>query len=279
MKFSVRSLLALLLLCGFAFPIWIEAQRLSEAELEQLNLKKDLQVALDELESFGPWPEDRKHLAEEYDSIAALTKIAEDRREEIRQKYSQLEPREPDVFSIRGIPSWRPDSKSSAPVGFVMQVPESRDVWLKLAWTKNDGSGNQGRLLDQLSEPPTKTGFTNEGLYQQKLQPGKRTLRYEQLKTEDSALVFEIWLDETRLFQSQFMDSNSKSKGWSSLSGRSQSDFRPKQPLPWLFSSRVEWEPTPGEGFIESELRPTIWLSDQPSEAFQEFAAAEQGDG
>lgn len=249
----------------------MESRRLSEAELEQLNLYSELSAEQDELASFGASPEERWHLVDEYDSIIALAEIAKSARQTIQRKYSQLEPRDADVFSVRGIPHWRPDSETSAPVGYVMRVPESREVWLKFALAKEDGSGQQVTLLDQLSESPEKTGFTNGGLYQTKLTPGERTFRYVPKADEDGAFVFELWLDEVQLLESRFMESDSNSRGWSSLGGREQSDFSPRQRLPWLFSSRVEWEPSAGEGFLESEFRPTLWLSDKRSVHFEDF--------
>ena len=131
MQFSVRHLLALLLLCGLAFPIWLENQRLREALTKKMELYRELDVESTKLAAFGG-PEERAHLEEEYASMAKLAEFAKAEREAIQKKYSKLEAREADVVSLRRVPQWRPDSKTSAPVGFVLQVPESREVWLAL---------------------------------------------------------------------------------------------------------------------------------------------------
>lgn len=204
--------------------------------------------------------------------MAKLAEFAKAEREAIQKEYSKLEARDADVVSLRRVPQWRPDSKTSAPVGFVLKVPESREVWLRYALVKQSGGGLGVDRLNTLTELPSITGYTRSGLFQRRLQPGRRTIRYVIVpKEEDEAYRFQIWLDETLLLESQFLERRSKSTGWSSLGGDRQADFPPKQKLPWLFSARVESEPSVGDGFLESEFRPTIWLSAQRSEHFADF--------
>ena len=248
----------------------MESKRLRQGNLEQMKLRNLLDVEQTALETLGTTV-DRKRITDQYESVAALAEIAKAQREAIQEKYSRLEPREANVFTIRGIPHWRPDARTSAPVGFVMHVPESREIWLKFAAVQEENGNIRRSELDQLKVAPSNTGFTPSGLYQQKIPPGKRILRYLQIPNENEAFCFQLWLDQTLLLQSQFMEERSKSTGWSSLGGRDQSDFPPARRLPWLFSARVEWEPVVGEGFLESGFRPTFWLSDKKGDAFDGF--------
>lgn len=131
MTFSIRDLLALMLLIALgllAWRTWDDARRekgrLAQVHNEIRSLKAHLRSDQPALHQAI------LHTRDELKSLDAMRAASLKHFEVLRKKYSTLAPQGDSVFSLRGLPSLATGA-GLAPVLFRMWVPGKRPVWLK----------------------------------------------------------------------------------------------------------------------------------------------------
>ena len=92
MRFSIRSLLAVLLLFGLAFPL-VQGMRAVELDLaRQAQLRNEIEVLRTRLDSKNPTSMlIREHQAQQFESVASIRKTAESNFEKLQRKYAAIE--------------------------------------------------------------------------------------------------------------------------------------------------------------------------------------------
>jgi len=116
MTFSIRDLLALIFLLALGLLAWRSDQEAKRAQARVVQLDGEIksleaQLRLDH-------PALHQAILNTRDELAPLEAMRErslQQFEVLRHKYGNLEPRKPDVLSVRGIPSLAKDA-SPAPV-------------------------------------------------------------------------------------------------------------------------------------------------------------------
>ncbi len=263
-RFSIRSLLAIILLCGLIFPLAIGVYQVRRNELVRAQLHAEiayLQIFLvsDDLKQNGVW----KHQEDEFASLRELREIAEKNFSDIQNRYGKIQPRGPGVVSLRTIPQLSIGSVP-APTVFRLLVPASREVWLKYAVVLRDGPDLASPKLDELVQPLTDTGFQRNGLYEVRIAPGQRFIEVHTGPVTGHDLPIAIKLDDKTLLDTGFTGDGVPSSGAHHISGRKQIDFDAKHDLPWLFSVDIKIQ---RDGSTRQDARHVacLWLSDRAS--------------
>ena len=264
MQFSIRSLLAILLLCGILFPLvmGLGQVRRDEAMLRQLANEIDLhrqRLALND-------PQRKlikQHQQEEYASLRSLRDAAETHFVSVQEKYGKIEPRGPNVLSLRTVPQLSLDAAPS-PVVFRLLVPKERQVWLKYAVIQRTNRNGTPEKHDQIDQPPIDTGFDHNGLYEVRLRPGERILAIQSGPVVANVLPIAMRLDEKDLLSTRFSDDGVPSTGSFHVSGRKQIDFEERRQLPWLLNVNVTIK-SEGGSREEAPYAGCFWLSDRSS--------------
>ena len=275
MQFSIRSLLAMLLLCGILFPLvmGLGQVRREEAMLRQLANEIDLyrqRLALNDPQRKRL----RQHQLEEYASLRSLRDTAETHFASVQAKYGTIEPRGPGVLSLRTVPQLSLDG-TPPPVVFRLSVPKERQVWLKYAVVPRTDRNRDPVKLDQIEQPPIDTGFDHNGLYEVRLRPGERMLAIQSGPVVANVLPIVMRLDEKDLLGTRFSCDGVPRTGSFHISGRKQIDFDEDRRLPWLLKVNVTIE-SEGGSREEAPYAGCFWLSDRSS-GFNAFPQQENG--
>lgn len=278
MRFSIRSLLAVMLLFAISFPlvIGVRQTRHDEALLTQLanEIKNERQsLFLDDPQRLRVG----QHQREEYLAIRKLRDKAEQHFQSLQDKYGHLEDRGADVLSLRTVPQLSLDS-SSPPVVFRLNVPTKRKVWLRYALVPWDNHQQTPVDLDKADDAPKDSGFEHVGPYQIQLDPGERLLSVKTGPAIERVMPIVIRLDNQPLIKTRFSADGIPHSGAYHLSGREQLDIPQSRALPWLLYVRIR---------LENENKPStnaaycisLWLSDRPSQfdRFPQQASAAAG--
>jgi hypothetical protein len=210
------------------------------------------------------------HTEDELAPLAAMRERSLQQFEKLRDKYSTMEPRKPDVLSLRGVPSLAKD-RDPAPVLFRLLVPAERPVWLKCGVHPAKRSHHTSRNSDQEQDLLRQSPFSLSGPFEMQLPPGDHTLRISVGSADEGALPLEIALDETVLLRTSFVSPQVSGAGYSYNSASSQLDFGPSQPLPWLLTAIMDLQ---GSSVLfnrhpsttEETHALSLWLSDRASE-------------
>ena len=138
MRFSIRSLLAVIFLCGLVFPV-IQGLRAVELDLaRQAELRNEIEVLRTRLDAENAATRQvRKHQAELFTSVALIRRKAESQFDRLQEKYGKIEAVDSETLSLRTVPQLNPDG-GSTPTVFRIVVPALRDVWLKYAVIPTD---------------------------------------------------------------------------------------------------------------------------------------------
>jgi hypothetical protein len=271
MQFSLRSLLAVLLLCGVLFPLVMGLQQVRRDEATRMQLANEIVMLRQSLAIDDPKRQrfDR-HVQEEYDSLRRLRKTAELHFAGIQEKYGTILPRGPNVLSLRVVPQLSLDGTPS-PLVFRVLVPERRQVWLKYAVILKQDQSVIPKWLDQLARPSVDTGFLHNGFYQVRLRPGQRDIVVRSGPVAASVLPIAVRLDDQALLKTRFEADGRLSLGASHLGGLRQIDYDPQRELPWLVSLKLDVNRKDGS-YQNSEYECCLWLSERSSgfDAFPE---------
>ena len=183
MTFSVRNLLALVVVAALSIVAWRSHQ---DAQRERNRLTK-LLTEIESAEQEIKRAEDRLHLGnpplhqairDEYEAIRNVRKQCDANIELLREKYGSIEPRSPRVLSIKNLPSMRGDT-GETPVALRVYVPEEREVWLKYGvHDRGESSSSERTLLspDFESALMRQSPIGPVGPYEKRLPPGHHLL-------------------------------------------------------------------------------------------------------
>ena len=265
MRFSIREMLAVMVLVSFGMLAWraSEDARRDKARLAQLQaeiksiearLRLDQpalhQAILHEHEEFQPFHAMRERSVEHFDRL--------------RQKYSTLEPPGADVFSIRGIPSLQTDA-GPVPVIFRLFVPEKRTVWLKFGVHTVKQSVISSRTPDDAHDLLTDSPFKDSGPFEMQLPSGDQTLRIAMGHVAEGSLPLVMTLDDKVLLRTSFVSAEVTGTSSGHISALSQIDFGPQQALPSLLTGNMNLR-TPVSGIAPANTYAFwVWLSDRAS--------------
>lgn len=266
MRFSIQTLLALMLLCGITFPLVMGLSQVRRDEALRAELENEIQsmrrqLSLDDTQLQEIW----KHQQAEFASVHELRQRAERKFDHLQKKYGAIEDQGPDVLSLRTVPQIAEGIGSPATV-FRLLVPTTRDVWLKYCLVQRRGHSRSPKDLDKIEPPTDQSGFEHSGMYEHKLAPGERFIAIQIEPARGTTRPINVRVDETELMRTQFSGDGEPSISSSYISGRQQVDFDRDRNLPWLLglNARLRRE----NGIREdAKYAGWFWLSDQSSDA------------
>ncbi|QDV47767.1 hypothetical protein Enr13x_76790 [Stieleria neptunia] len=264
MRFSIRSLLAIMLLCGISFPLVSGIRDLRRDEAMRSQLRREIETLRERLALDDPQRQRiKQHQRDELTSVRAIRERAERQFETIQQKYGGIEVRGTDVLSLRTVPQLRRD-RTQPPVVFRVRVPTERDVWLKYAVIPAEGVSRSPDQLDQRHDPPADSGFAHPGHYERKLEPGEHLLAVQTGPVRGKVLPVAIRLGDKPLLDTEFSGDGIPSTGAYHISGRKQIDYPPQRRLPWLLSVKVKLR-LEDDSRRDAAFDGCLWLSDRSS--------------
>ena len=241
MQFSIRVLLALTLLAALGLLIWrtnadVQRNRQRAAQLEENLADLDAMAALLRSER-------------DYEQVHELAKRASEHFAGLRQKYSSLTPRAPDVLSIRRVPPAPRRESVTSDFSFVFVAPKERPVWIKYGIRRSRQFASVSRL--ERAEMLTSTFFDLSGPYEKKLAPGFHKIEFTRASDPNRGTLVTIKLDGKPLLLTTHPPTSHTM--FEAGAGKSQTDIRPTAPCPKLISMSTG-------GFVLS-----LWLHDKPS--------------
>ncbi|MCS7468026.1 hypothetical protein NZK35_15335 [Stieleria sp. ICT_E10.1] len=264
MRFSIRSLLAILLLCAISFPLVTGIADLRRDEAMRTQLRVEIETFRERLALDDPQRQRiKQHQRDELTSIRAIREQAERQFESLQQKYGGIEVRGGDVLSLRTIPQLRRD-RTQPPVVFRLRVPTDRDVWLKYAVIPAEGVSRSPDQLDERQDPPVESGFAHPGHYQVKLEPGEHLLAVETGPVRGNVLPASVRLGDKPLLKTEFSGEGIPSTGAYHISGTKQIDYPPQRRLPWLLNIKVDLR-LDDNSRRDAAFDGCLWLSDRSS--------------
>jgi hypothetical protein len=265
MRFSIRALLALMVLVSLGMLVW----RASEDARRDTERVLQLRVEINSLKArFRPdQPALHKailHEQEEFEPIHAMRERSLEHFDRLRQKYSTLDPKGADVFSIRGIPSLQNDPEP-APVIFRLFVPEKRTVWLKFGVHMAKQSVHSTRAPDDVHDLLTDSPFSKSGPFEMQLPPGDQMLKIALGHIAEGSLPVVMTLDDKVLLRSSFVSAEVTGTSSSYISAPSQIDFDPQRQLPSLLGGSMNLRTNASGNKPADTYAFWVWLSDRAS--------------
>jgi hypothetical protein len=265
MTFSIRNLLALVVVAALGIVAWRSHQ---DAQREQDRLTKlltEIKSAEQRLSLDNP-PLHQAMLItrDEYEAIRKLRKHCDANIELLREKYGSIEPRGPDVLSIRNLPSIRGDT-GQTPVALRVYTPKERKVWIKYGVHNNMNSIPASPDFESglLRQSP----FDHVGPYEKRLSPGQHVLSMTIGDASAGSLPFRITLDSRILIDSAFKSASHTGGGviGSTPQAMQQMNFKDGK-LHWggLISARMTLRDDEGNNPPKS-FKFLVWLSDETS--------------
>lgn len=256
MRFTIRDLLGFVVVVALALGVWrLRATRGTEtAELYRLQNEITSLEAMVRLDMPGV-REALLRTQDEVDGLRASSFVASQQLDVLRAKYGALEPRAPDVLSLRNIPSPYVDSGSIH--SFRLSIPEQRAIWLKCGVHISSGSLGSARDIEPtlVKESP----YDRTGPFQFRLPPGELTLALNIGHSRAGRAPLTIQIDGTILLETAFVAENVSGSSSSYSSPKSQWDIPAKDELPVLYTVKRQM---PGTG-VPFEF--SVWLSDHSS--------------
>lgn len=262
MRFSIRSLLAIMLLCSIVFPMVIGLNRIRRNELLRMQLAKEIESERQALALDDPKRQRiRQHWRDELDSMQQLRDKAEQQFDRIQLKYSSIETRSGDVLSVRTVPQLSVDDQRP-PVAFRLQVPSGRPVYLKYALVPSDGGSQWSKQLDEIDRAEQDSGYQHPGPYEIRLEPGERIVTVSTGLAIGNVMPITVRLDDETLLNTTFESDQKPTAGAYHVSGRRQMDFAPGRDLPWLLNTRIRLEDEDGKN-KNAAFYGCLWLSER----------------
>ena len=275
MRFSLRSLLAIILLCAIAFPLIIQIGEVRVDEAKRLQMGKEIQILRTQLALDDPARQRvHRHQDDQYASLHQLRDRAEQHFQSLQEKHGRIESRGPDVLSLRSIPQISTDQRQP-PIVYRVLVPAQRDVWLKFTVLAGSSASRSSQQLDRPTEPPIDSGFQHVGPYELRLQPGDQRLRIETGPVIENTLPIAVYVNDDLLLSTSFSGDGVPSNGMFRISGTTQIDYGANAQLPWLMNFDVKLQ-RDNDANRDVAFDGCLWLSDRSSgfHPFPEQAAA-----
>lgn len=261
MKYSLRVLLALLVLSGVGFAVIQSVQELRQLQAEHAASKAELATLRDRTVLERELMRNRRLQREERAlSIQDLAETASQKLVEIQQRYGGIELRGPDVISIRTLPlPKQADGKSRT--AFRVQIPASRSVWFKCGILEKSLARSSAGSLDNVNANRfgRESGFEVFGPFERLLSEGSHMVTITTGGTQKDYADILVELDELVLLKTFASGPGLSHAGRSSISAKKQVDFDKKRGTPWLIEQKFRM----GVPAVDYVL--TCWLSEESS--------------
>lgn len=271
MKFSIRTLLALVTVSALAMVAYQSYQR---AFIEQ---KRCLEIAMriGTLEQNQTVQANYRTTKLAQDDLHASLQANRDRCEqavqELVQRYSSIEPVDAETLSIRRSPAIRTDA-SQASLLFRLFVPANRPAWLKLGTHPQSTNAPSDRTEGSEDVLLAESVFNHSGPFELRLPPGEHVVALFVEDQEDSDGRFQLRLNDEMLIQLVVIKSEDiRPNGYSSVSAEEQIDFAPNRTLPRLVTFRFQQQSSK-DSESKNEINLSVWLSERSS-SFSSFSA------
>lgn len=282
MTFSLRTLMALVLLAALGMLAW----RAADEARRQTRRAAELHGEIKSLEATLRLDQPALHQAmlhtlDEFESLHALRERSLAHFDTLRQKYSTLETRGPDVLSLRSVPALATGGDPT-PVVYRLVVPRQRSVWLKFGVHPQQQDRHSSRTPDDATDLLTQSPFEPSGPFEVQLPPGDQTLSIAVGSVQEGCLPIVFQLNERTLLKTTFVSADVSGAGWGRISATSQLDFDRQQQLPWLMTASMNLNAA-SVSRRQTTLAPgmthafSIWLSDRSSN-FKGFPAENNSD-
>ncbi len=276
MRFSIRSLLAVMLICALAFPLVIAMQKVRVEESLRDQLLNEIKTQRQRLASDDPQLTSiRERQQEQRLVLHRIRRISQQRFDSIQSEYGSIESPDTHTLSLRSVPQLSL-SDDQPPIVFRLHVPSDREVWLKYALIPFDLGSEPSRRLDRIRVAPKKSRYAHDGPFQWKLPAGEHLFKVTTGPPNGFALPIHLHLNTMGLLHTAYVSKGTPSSGFFHISGRKQIDFGPKRDLPWLLNVRIRVQKEDGSS-VNPDHSPAIWLSDVSS-GFDPFPDARPDD-
>ncbi len=271
MKFSIRTLLALVAVAAFAMV----ALRSYRKAITEQNRSVQLELAIESLEQQQVVQVDYRETKLAQDDLNASLQDNRDLCEQaikvLVERYGLIKPVDAETLSIRRSPAIRADT-SHAPILFKLFVPEDRPIWLKFGLHPQSTSAPSDRVAGSEDVLLGESAFNPSGPFELKLPPGEHEVAFLMEGPENAFGRFQVRLNSEVLAQPTVIaGSDVRRSGHMSISADQQVDFAPNRTLPRLVTFQLrQYETKDSESTKEFNL--SVWLSDRSS-SFSPFSA------
>lgn len=267
MRFSIRTVLGLTFLAALGALAWNTMQHAQRNQAHAQQLRSETQTLEALLHRRDPARHQaRLHELDQYEALRAMRAKAIRQFGRLREKYGVVEPRGPDVLSMRNLPSLAADGGPS-PVVFRLSVPSSRRIFLKAGVHASRAYASTSSEADDL-DFLTESAYQLSGPFEMLLPAGDHTLSIARGAIQAGAQRLRITLDDEVLLETAFVADQLTGGGSSSISAPVQIDYEAGQPLPLLVSLKNSIEHKASTAADTPEF--SVWLSGQSS-GFSEF--------
>ncbi|MEE2936774.1 MAG: hypothetical protein VYA84_12355 [Planctomycetota bacterium] len=269
MKFSIRTLLALVTVSALAMVAYRSHQR---AVIEQKH-SLELAMRIDSLKQQQTVQVDYRTTKLAQDDLNASFQANRDRCEQtipaLVQRYSSIEPVDAETLSIRRSPAIRTDA-SQASLLFRLFVPANRPTWLKLGIHPQSTNAPSDRKEGSEDVLLVESAFDHSGPFELRLPPGEHAIALVVEQQENSVGRFRLRLNGEMLSQSMFITGEGvRANGYMSVSAQEQIDFAPRRTLPRLVTFRFQQQSSV-DSESANQVNLSVWLSEQSS-SFSSF--------
>ena len=213
--FSLRSLFALIVVAALGFFTWGFVQGVQDEKNRLATILNEIESAkteLAEIEARSAWPANpvlQQAIQDEHAAIRSLREQSEAHLPWLLDKYASIEPRGPDVVSIRSLPEISGSGETT--IAYRIYAPPEREVWLKCGM-KTIAYGSDSGTEPPASSQVIQRRLSDIGRYEQRLSPGEHAVSIIWGSYDGDQIRIRVTLDSSVL-----IDSNLPylSSGWS----------------------------------------------------------------
>ena len=206
--FSLRSLFALIVVAALGVFTW---RSVEDAQVEKnrlttiLNEIESAKTGLANAEAQNAWlhldkPVLQQAMQDEYAAIQSLREQSEAHLPWLRDKYASIEPRGPDVVSIRSLPAIS-GSLGETTIAYRIYAPPEREVWVQCGMKTSAYGSDSGTEPPALSQAIQRR-LSDIGRYEQRLSPGEHVVSITWGRNDGDQIRIRVTLDSSVLIDS-----------------------------------------------------------------------------
>ncbi len=208
MTFSLRSLLALIVVAALGFLTW-RSVKVAQVEKNRLttilNEIESAKTGLANAEAQNAWlhldePVLQQAIQDEYAAIQSLREQSEAHLQWLRDKYASIEPRGPGVLSFRSLPAINGGFRETT-IAYRIHAPPKREVWLKCGM-KTSAYGSVSGTEPPASSQAIQRRLSDIGRYEQRLSPGEHIVSITRGRNDGDQTRIRVTLDSSVLIDS-----------------------------------------------------------------------------
>ncbi len=267
MKFSIRAMLAFTFLIALALLAGRTLVDLGHDSAEIAALQNE--VATLNVQLAAELHQQTAQTQDATRSIRAMRDRAVKHFDVIRDKYSAVELRGPEIVSIRQLPSLE-DENEAAQTPFRLLIPEKRRVWLKCGVHAIRKSSCSSRPPNQEDDLTANSPLSESGPFEMLLPTGDAIIQVLTEPDKNTRSEVVIRLNDEAIFRATFVPEDGHTSGKCSISAQAQIDFGPNRELPWLMTHSIGGDASLPKDTEQKIFAVSLWLSDHSSD-FQSF--------